>query len=307
MKVAVIGSDGQLGSDVVAAFAAQGDEVCSLTHANIELTELDSVSTCLNEVKPDLIVNTAAMHHVERCEQEPEKAFAVNALGSKNLALVARELDAILMHVSTDYVFDGAKRAPYEEQDAPRPLNVYGNTKLAGEYFVRSTNDKHFVLRTSGLYGKSPCRGKGGLNFVDLMLKLGKERGKVRVVNSEEVTPTSTAELARQMVFLSRTSDYGLFHATAEGSCTWYDFAREIFSIAGLPAEVEIANPHEFPAKVPRPTYSVLENSALKAHGINCFGSWQEGLRHYLSESLSAPVTLIPEDSHLGHRHQSVR
>ncbi|MBB6142875.1 dTDP-4-dehydrorhamnose reductase [Silvibacterium bohemicum] len=307
MKVAVIGSDGQLGSDVVAAFAEQGDEVSSLTHANIELMEPDSVSTCLKEVKPDLIVNTAAMHHVERCEQEPEKAFAINAMGSRNLAFVARELDAVLMHVSTDYVFDGEKRMPYEEQDAPRPLNVYGNTKLAGEYFVRSTHDKHFVLRTSGLYGKSPCRGKGGLNFVDLMLKLGKERGKVHVVNSEEVTPTSTAELVRQMVLLSRTRDYGLFHATAEGSCTWYDFAREIFSIARLPAQVEIANPQEFPAKVPRPTYSVLKNAALKAHGINCFGSWQEGLRRYLLESPSVPVRLIPEESHLSDRHLSAR
>ena len=130
--------------------------------------------------------------------------------------------------------------------------------------------------------GRHPCRGKGGLNFVDLMLKLGKERGKVRVVDSEEVTPTSTAELARQMVQISRRGNFGLFHATAEGSCTWYDFAREIFSVAGLSVEVETADPWEFPAKVPRPAYSVLENAALKARGMNCFHPWQEGLREYL-------------------------
>jgi dTDP-4-dehydrorhamnose reductase len=282
MKVVVIGANGQLGSDVVAAFGKQGDAVCPLTHVDIELANLDSVSKCLKELQPQLVVNTAAMHHVERCEEEPEKAFAVNALGSRNLALVTRDLGAVLMHVSTDYVFDGSKGSPYEEQDAPRPLSVYGNTKLSGEYFVRSTAPKHFVLRTSGLYGKNPCRAKGGLNFIELMLKLGKERGKVRVVDSEEVTPTSTYELAQQMVLLSRSDNFGLFHATAEGSCTWYDFAREIFAVANLPAKVEIADPQEFPSKVPRPRYSVLENTALKVHGVNCFRPWQEGLRQYL-------------------------
>jgi dTDP-4-dehydrorhamnose reductase len=283
MKVAVIGANGQLGSDVIAAFVEHGDAVCGLTHADIEVANFDSVSKCLKELQPQLVVNTAAMHNVERCEQEPEKAFAVNALGSRNLALMTRDLGAVLMHVSTDYVFDGSKSNPYEEQDAPRPLSVYGNTKLSGECFVRSTTPKHFVLRTSGLYGKNPCRAKGGLNFIDLMLKLGKERGKVRVVDTEEVTPTSTWELAQQMVLLSRSDNFGLFHATAEGSCTWYDFAREIFSVARLPAKVEIADPEEFPSKVARPRYSVLENAALKARGANCFRPWQEGLRQYLA------------------------
>jgi dTDP-4-dehydrorhamnose reductase len=285
MKVAVIGANGQLGSDVVSTFVEHGDAVCPLTHADIELASLDSVSKCLKEFQPQLVVNTAAMHHVERCEQEPENAFAINALGSRNLALVTRDLGAVLMHVSTDYVFDGSKGSPYEEQDAPRPLNIYGNSKLSGEYLVRSTTPRHFVLRTSGLYGKNPCRGKGGHNFIDLMLKLGKERGKVRVVDSEEITPTSTLELAQQMVLLSRSNNFGLFHATAEGSCTWCDFAREIFSAANLPVKVEIADPQEFPSKVPRPRYSVLENAALKAHGVNCFRAWQEGLRQYLHHS----------------------
>ena len=130
-------------------------------------------------------MNTAAMHHVENCEQEPQKAFAVNGLGARNLALVVRDIGATLMHVSTDYVFDGAKASPYEESDAPNPLNVYGTTKLCGEYFVRSTLEKHFVLRTSAIYGRKPCRAKGGLNFIELMLKLAKERGEVRVVDSE--------------------------------------------------------------------------------------------------------------------------
>lgn len=294
MKIAVIGANGQLGNDVVAAFSQRGDEVYPLSHAEIELANVDSVSKCLKELQPQVIVNTAAMHHVERCEQEPDKAFAVNGLGSRNLAMVTRDLDATLIHVSTDYVFDGAKKSPYVEQDAPLPLNVYGNTKLSGEYFVRSTAPKHFVVRSSGLYGKSPCRAKGGLNFVELMLKLGKERGKVRVVDSEEVTPTSTAELAQQIVLLSRSDKFGLFHATAEGSCTWYAFAREIFSIANLQVNVEIADPQEFAAKVPRPTYSVLENAALKACGLNAFRPWQEGLRQYLGFSGTSAAQKVP-------------
>jgi dTDP-4-dehydrorhamnose reductase len=282
MRVVVIGADGQLGTDVVRAFADNGDTVSPLTHADIELSSMDSLSSRLRELRPELVVNTAAMHHVEKCELEPDKAFGVNGIGARNLAVVSRELGAVLMHVSTDYVFDGAKQTPYEEQDAPRPLNVYGNTKLAGEYFVRSTTEKHFVLRTSAIYGRSPCRAKGGLNFIELMLKLAKERGEVKVVDSEFVTPTPTPEIARQMVALSRCDAYGLYHATAEGSCSWHEFAREIFDLTGTKVSLKIAGPNEFPAKVPRPKYSVLENRALKSRGLNLFTSWQDGLRQYL-------------------------
>ncbi|MGH9738293.1 MAG: dTDP-4-dehydrorhamnose reductase [Candidatus Acidiferrales bacterium] len=282
MKIAVIGANGQLGHDAVSAFAATGDEVCPLTHAQIELLDLGSVQEVMKKEQPDLVVNTAAMHHVENCEREPEKAFAVNGVGARNLALVAREIGATVMHVSTDYVFDGAKLKPYEESDAPRPLNVYGNTKLAGEYFVRSTIEKHFVIRTSAIYGKHPCRAKGGLNFIELMLKLARERGAVRVVDNEFVSPTPTAEIAREMVELSRSDHYGLYHATAEGSCSWYEFARAIFDLAKVNVKLEAAGPNEFPAKVARPLYSVLENRALKCHGLNVFRPWQEGLRDYL-------------------------
>jgi dTDP-4-dehydrorhamnose reductase len=283
MKIAVVGADGQLGVDVVSAFSCNGDQVSSLTHADIEISDIDSVSNRLKDLRPNIVVNTAAMHHVENCEREPHKAFTVNGLGARNLALVARELDATLFHISTDYVFDGAKQSPYEETDAPRPLNVYGNTKLSGEHFVRGTCEKHFVLRTSAIYGKSPCRAKGGLNFVELMLKFARERGKVRVVDSEFVTPTRTTEIARQIVALSRSDSYGLYHATAEGSCSWHAFAAEIFKLTNTKVTLEIAGPNEFPAKVPRPMYSVLENRALKSRGLNVFKPWQDGLREYLA------------------------
>ncbi len=148
------------------------------------------------------IVNTAAMHQVEKCEADPARAFAVNALGVRHLALAARALGARLVHVSTDYVFDGAKTAPYLESDCPLPLNAYGNSKLAGELFVRSLAEKHYVIRVSGLYGKNPCLEKGGLNFVDLMLKLARERKEVRVVDDEVLTPTATVDVARQILHM---------------------------------------------------------------------------------------------------------
>ena len=287
MKIAVIGGNGQLGADVIAEFRKDGHEVRSLNHAEIELSEAGSVSRAIRQVCPDIIVNTAAMHHVENCELDPLRAFEVNGIGSRNLAQIAQELDAILVHISTDYVFDGSKRSPYVEEDAPRPLNSYGNTKLAGEYFVRSTVAKHFVLRTSAIYGKYPCRAKGGLNFVDLMLKLARERGRVRVVDDEFVTPTRTTEIARQIIVLCQSNAFGLYHATAEGSCSWYQFAREIFRLSKVEVTLEKASPGEFPAKVQRPTFSVLENAALKAQNLNVFTPWQIGLHEYLG--LSSP------------------
>ena len=293
MKIAVIGANGQLGSDLVAAFSANGDAVCSLTHSDVEISDLASVSHALGDIRPQVIVNTAAMHHVENCEREPEKAFAVNALGARNLAIVARDLGAVLMHVSTDYVFDGSKGSPYSEEDNPRPLNAYGITKLAGEQFVRATMARHFVVRTSGLYGKSPCRAKGGLNFIELMLKLAKERGEVRVVDSEVVTPTSTAELAQQLVELSRSDSYGLYHATAEGCCSWHEFAQEIFTITDTPVTLKVGAPDEFPAKVARPKYSVLENRALKSRGLNTFKPWQDALHKYLGNRIKSPAPQI--------------
>ncbi len=281
MKIAVIGANGQLGTDIAREFAGSGDEVCPLTHAEIEIADLNAASEKLKGLQPQLIVNTAAMHHVEKCEQAPREAFAINGCGARNLALVARDLDVPLMHISTDYVFDGMKESPYVENDLPKPINVYGNTKLAGEYFVQSVAPKHFILRTSAIYGKSPCRAKGGLNFVELMLKLARERGAVRVVDSEVVSPTSTREIARQVLALSRTDAYGLYHATAEESCSWCAFAREIFAVSKTSCQVNIAGPNEFPVKVPRPKYSVLENGELKKKNLNVFRSWQDGLREY--------------------------
>jgi dTDP-4-dehydrorhamnose reductase len=282
VMIAVIGAEGQVGKDVCEEFEKQGDVVHRLTHAQMNVESLDSVNAVLSVLSLRVIVNTAAFHHVEQCEQNPERAFAINAVGARNVAKAAEGQGALVIHVSTDYVFDGNKNQPYLETDRPQPLNVYGNSKLAGEYFVSSVCTRHFVLRTSALYGKNPCRAKGGLNFVELMRKLAREGKDIKVVDSEFVTPTSTADLARQIVKLSRCDAYGLYHATAEGSCSWYEFASEIFALSGLRPSLKIASPHDFPSKVRRPAYSVLENSGLKAIGMNVFGPWQEGLKEYL-------------------------
>ncbi|HSZ20155.1 MAG TPA: dTDP-4-dehydrorhamnose reductase [Candidatus Acidoferrum sp.] len=290
MKVAVVGASGQLGADVSREFRRNGDEVCDLCHSDIEICSLQSVQTVLGEAKPRIIVNTAAMHNVERCENDPLKAYQVNSLGSRNLALVARQIGAVLVHVSTDYVFDGSKKAPYVEADLALPLNVYGNTKLAGESLIRATADKYFILRTSALYGANPCRAKCGRNFVELMLKLAGEREELRVVDDEVVSPTSTSEVARQIAMLCQTDNFGLYHATSEGSCTWYEFAARIFDLAGVKTNLRVAAPGEFPAKVARPSYSVLENHALKVLGLNSFQTWEEGLRSYFLSRKNCPL-----------------
>lgn len=283
MKVVVIGSNGQLGSDVCSAFQTTQDWVVPLTHADVEIESLESVHQAVDMHHPQIVVNTAAMHHVDLCEQDPEQAFKINALGARNLALASNSVGAVLFHISTDYVFDGSKGTPYVEQDEATPVNAYGISKLAAEHFVRSIAKRHFVLRVSGLYGTSPCRAKGGLNFVELMLKLAREREELRVVDSEVLTPTPTADVAQQIVALKEVRNYGLYHATAEGACSWFEFASEIFRLADIKVKLGIASASEFPAKTPRPKYSVLENAKLKELGLNMFQPWQLGLKNYLA------------------------
>ena len=281
MKIVVVGATGQLGTDVSIVFREGGNEVIELGHDEIEIDKIDSVRNLFGEIKPEIVINTAAYHNVEECEKNPLHSYEVNAIGARNLAIASRENNFYLVHISTDYVFDGKKKAPYIETDPAFPLNYYGNAKLAGELFVQAENDKALVMRVSGLYGKHPCRAKG-LNFVDLMIKLGTEREEVRVVDNEVLTPTSTLEVARQVKKVSEHPVYGLCHATAEGQCSWYDFAKEIFRIKNLKATLNVADPGEFPVKVPRPEYSVLENKVLKENQINILQSWQEGLAEYL-------------------------
>jgi len=281
MKIALIGADGQLGSDLLSLLPAAS--CFPLFYPDFDVTEPQKAREVLQSLAADVVINTAAFHRVDECEDRPQDAFAVNAMAVRNLALICRESQAVLVHFSTDYVFDGRKGTPYSEEDAPSPLNVYGVSKLAGEYFVRSLCQKYFLIRTCGLYGSAGCREKG-MNFVELVLHLEKGGRPLRIVDDQWVTPTSTEELAARILELLDTERYGLYHMTNEGQCTWYEFAREIFSVVGRAANLSPIDSQAYGAKARRPAYSVLENQRAKALGITDFSPWREALKNYLKK-----------------------
>ena len=264
--------------DLMRAF---GDtEAVPLNHGDIEIGDIDSVSSVLSSLKPAIVVNTAAYHKVDDCEKNPERSFQVNALGALNLARISQDLKSELVHISTDYVFDGKKAQPYVETDLPHPLNVYAVSKVAGEHFIAAYSDRHYVVRSSGLYGHNKCRAKGR-NFIDTMLALAGEGKEIRVVRDEVLTPTYTYHLALQVRDLVKTGSYGLYHATNNGSCSWYEFALEIFQNAGLQPNVQPVSAKEFPSPIKRPSYSVLDNTALRSLGIDEMPHWKDSLEHY--------------------------
>ncbi|MEN8153394.1 MAG: dTDP-4-dehydrorhamnose reductase [Acidobacteriota bacterium] len=284
MNITVIGADGQLGSDICRSFKSNGDSVIELTQNDIEISDYFSVNTVISKkLEADLVINTAAMHNLPQCEKDPASAFRVNGTGAINLANACSDAGIPLLHISTDYVFDGEKSSPYTEYDQPNPLSVYASTKLSGEYFISSISNNYFILRVSGIYGKNICMAKG-YNFVDKMLELGKEKGVVRVVDDEILSPTFTEDIAAQIIELVRSKGKpGLYHVAAEGSCSWYEFAKEIFSIKGSDVKVEKAGPGEFANNINRPKYSVLENKNLKDQGLNIMPHWKDGLKRYLT------------------------
>ena len=209
-------------------------------------------------------------------------AFAVNAIGARNVAQATDKCNAVLLHISTDYVFDGRKGQPYVEDDSPGPVNVYASSKLAGEYLVRATAVKHFVVRVSGLYGRHPCRGKGGRNFVTTMLRLGRERPEVRVVDDEFVSPTHTKDIGLQLPSLTQTEAYGTYHVAAHGHCSWYEFASKIFELANMRTKVSVAMPGEFAGKTLRPHYTALSNASLHRLAIDRMPPWDESLKEFI-------------------------
>lgn len=241
----------------------------------------------LEALRPDVVVNTAAFHNVPKCETEVAQAYALNAAAPGALAAICDDLGARLVHVSTDYVFDGAKQTPYVETDRPMPLNVYGISKLAGEYAVLARGGRHQVVRSSGLYGVRPCRAKGG-NFIDTMYRLAAQQPVVKVVNDEILTPTFTGDLAAQIRVLALDGEPGLYHATSGGSCSWYEFARAIFELGGFTTPLEPTTVTAFAAPVKRPFYSVLENAALARQGLDRMRPWREALADYMGRRAAA-------------------
>ena len=279
MKIALIGADGQLGSDLVKSL--KQDDLIPLFYPEFDLTNALKARAILAGLSPDVIINTAAYHKVDECEDSPERAFSLNAIAVRELALTCRESNSILVHFSSDYVFDGKKGTPYIEEDPPNPLNAYAVSKLAGEYFVRNILERYFLIRTCGLYGEAGCWGKG-TNFVDTLIESERQGKAIRVVNDQRVTPTSTAELARVICELIQTDQYGLYHLSNEGECTWDEFAKTIFSLMNLQVSIKTVDSATYGAKARRPSYSVLENKQAKEIGLSSFSHWKDALSTYL-------------------------
>jgi dTDP-4-dehydrorhamnose reductase len=287
VKTLVIGAEGQLGTDVCKAFA--DTEVCragrSSGDVRVDVTNEAEVRKLITrDWRPDVVVNTAAFHNVPKCEEEPASAYAVNATGAKYLATACQAVGARLVHVSTDYVFGNGGSVPYVEGDREAPLNTYGASKLAGEHLIAAECENHCIVRGSGLYGAAPCRAKGGRNFVQLMLHLAAERGEVKVVTDERVSPTYTVALARQIRVIADAAEPGLYHATSGGECSWYEFASAIFEETGTAVKLLAATQADFPSPVKRPDYSILDNKRLRDQGLDVMPEWREALRDYLKE-----------------------
>ncbi len=283
MKIALIGVDGQLGTDINSYFTKKGIEIAGLVGLkDIDVCDYKVSESILKKINPDLLINTAAFHDVDLCEDEALSAFKVNVLGVKNLAMICREMDIPLMHFSTDYIFDGKKKKPYIEDDCARPLSLYGISKLAGEQAVQYILDRYYIVRLSGLYGHVGCTGKGNINFVELMIKMSDSKKEIRVVNDQVLTPTSTVDVAEKLFELIQIGKYGIYHMTNTGSCSWYEFACEIFRLMKLSTKVLPTTTEEFGAKAKRPHYSVLDNLNLRKIGLTDLRNWKEALRDYI-------------------------
>jgi dTDP-4-dehydrorhamnose reductase len=279
MKIALLGANGQLGHDLQRVL--QSHDVIALTRNDFDVTDHASARAVLMDLRPEVVLNTTAYHRVDDCESHADLAYAVNALAVLNLLRVSNDLDSVLVHVSTDYVFDGKAQQPYTESCAPFPLSVYANSKLAGEFLVRTMARQYVLIRTGGLYGTAGSQGKGG-NFVTTMLAKARRGEAIRVVNDQQVTPTYTLDLANQIARLLPAAHLGLFHITNEGSCSWYEFARTIFQLSGIDADLSPTSSELYKTPALRPKYSVLENARLKDLGLNEMRHWREALAAYL-------------------------
>jgi len=281
-KYVVVGASGQLARDLIPRLEG---EVVGLPRSECEITRPDEMRARLMELRPEVVFNCAAYNFVDRAESEPEVAFAVNGWGVRHLAMVCRDLNCVLVHYSTNYVFgfDRQRCTPYLETDTPGPINAYGVGKLAGEYFARSICPKHFVIRTAGLFGLWGSGGKGG-NFVELMLRLAKEGQAIRVVNDQVCTPTSTADLAQATIALVETDRHGLYQLTNSSSCSWHQYAQTIFELAGVQSNLKGVSSEEFGAPAKRPRYSVMANAAYEAMGFKPLRPWGDALAEYLDK-----------------------
>lgn len=277
MKILVTGYKGQLGFDVVNEAEKRGIQAVGVDINEMDITNSQQVNDVIRSGNYDAVIHCAAWTAVDKAEDMAEVCRKVNVEGTQNIADVCRELDIPIMYFSTDYVFDGMGEKPWNEYDERNPLNVYGQTKYEGELAVEAL-PKHFIIRIAWVFGVN------GNNFIKMMLKLGKQNGAVKVVNDQIGSPTYTYDLAKLVVDMIVTKEYGTYHATNEGLCSWYDFACEIFKQAGMNVAVTPVSSDEFPAKAKRPSNSRMNKTELDKHGFDRLPTWQDALSRYLKE-----------------------
>jgi dTDP-4-dehydrorhamnose reductase len=287
MRILITGARGQLGSELLRCFARgytelgvpdvlrQENAVEAVDLEELDIGDADAVRARLEAGRYDAIVNCAAFTNVNLCETEQQAAFRANALGPRNLALAAGKTGAKLLHVSTDYVFSGDGSRPYAEWEQPCPQSVYGKTKYLGEEYVKQFCSRYFIVRTAWLYGYT------GGNFVKTMLRIAREKGSCRVVNDQRGNPTNAADLAHHLLKLLTTEEYGVYHATGNGECSWYEFTRKILEYAKIPAEVTPCTTAEYPTPAKRPAYSALDHAMLRATVGDEFRPWEDALRAF--------------------------
>jgi len=278
MRVAIAGAGGMLGQDLVEACVGRGQEVFALSRAALDVTDEVACEDVMAHLHPDAVVNCAAWTDVDGAEADEAGAMAVNEIGAGNVAAAAGRHGARVVYVSSDYVFDGSKRAPYVESDLPAPLSAYGRSKAAGETATAFANDRHMVVRSSWLFGTR------GSNFVETMLRLAREQPEVVVVSDQVGAPTYTRHLAAALAELIETDQYGIHHVAAAGQCSWFDYAQEIFDIEDIECRVMAGTTELLGRPASRPAYSVLGS---ERHGAPVLPEWRDGLRQYLRERAS--------------------
>ena len=278
MRVLVAGGEGQLGLELAGLLTGRGHETVALPRRELDITDAGAVDGALEEHAPGVVINAAAFTNVDLCETETETAYAVNALGPRNLARACERRGASILHVSTNYVFDGREERPYEPFDAARPISAYGRTKLAGEEYVMRLTNRWTVVRTAGVYGR-------GHNFVRTMLRVAAERDVLKVKDDEFVSPTNARDLAEGITRVVEGEGYGLYHLTNAGSCSWYEFTREIFRLRNIETELVPIPGSEYPLPAARPA-----NGVLSTLGSPELRPWPEALADYLEREATTPA-----------------
>lgn len=286
MKILVTGANGQLGYDVVKQLQKQNIEYFGATRKDFDIVDFEATERFITNYRPDVVIHCAAYTAVDKAEDEQGLCYLVNASATEHIAQICKKIDAKMLYMSTDYVFDGTKDGFYEVDDKPNPINIYGKTKLLGEQAVQKILDKYFIVRISWVFGEH------GNNFVKTMLRLGKERKELNVVADQYGSPTYTTDLAPLLIEIVQTDKYGIYHVTNEGVCTWAEFAEEIFRVAGMNVKVNHITTAEYPTKAKRPLNSRLSKEKIKKYFYN-LSSWRMALEKYKNSEVVISLFIL--------------